>query len=808
MTKTTSKTCTLRQADVSAVSLYNLRAGGEGIRGFVPVGNPEHVAAEGWEPMMATDAGGAMVAGPDGIGRIKSGGGVELLHNWPGDTYCMMAGSSGTLAMTENGPLADGVAMPSWNPVAILASECGKMAMTVDAVELTADYGPGAITASADRQAIQHAVEQGYGRLVADARNSGVFIQPMLARAVVRDFNGGVLYRGPQVLVSLPGKPFPLEEGVTLGMDTRMRTAITAIEVPVYRLRVVTHPMALQQWVEKAASLHIEVSPQIHPYSGSGVCHGNVTVVRSGTSDFKIKADLPGAENGLSRAWPVRSNSLLRQLMERFESMSTTIRTFPYPYLRGVEAEVDGATTQSLDTEVGIIRHALKDTDGEKTVRPELAQFRAPHGFVARLGVRGARHTLWADVTPVRYGGYSPLDFATDTEPGKAWTARTSVIMADGSHTVRMSRGSSNMPLCLGAVCTYPDARATRLDMTVECDDDARPPMHWTINLEPSQDGTCAIAVDLDGFLPEESHAHAITDVVEKPVYGERVREAVLTAPADNPLEPTALSLLGDPVRALAVASSSAGAWDYGRSRFIAFTGTKTVLVNVAASGNTAATGVIAHAGVCNLSSVTTDDTGKVYFINGDTLFRIDGSKVKVMTSLAWAADRVAYDAAGRYLVCGDSSGARELVYIDVDNGKEAFRSASIGPSNNWLTAGSHVYAATQDGLLDIGIDARSRCSGNCRVGLTATTGYIPGLRPLVAVVWNLEGREIDGEVSVSRSYLSGRRAQLSVLRLSGSVYAPVQHALYLRPAARNFLEMNLKVSMDTVINIPQALYK
>lgn len=690
--------------------------------------------------------------------------------------------------------------------VRIFASDAGQTTMKVGAVPLSAEYGIGEVTDPDDCDALRTAVGEAYARVAADVRTFDALFQPVVVQAVITDPTGVVIYRGPRTLVD-PYRDTNPTRSVLLGMTARNETAYTPLTISMYRLAA---QITVADGTDlTGCTLTLMRSPQIHPCDPDAVSHGTVTVMRSGTSDTVMSVALQGSSNGLSDSADERTRRIVRRLVSHPSAVSYNMSVTLGTATDGVHNVSFDLVAPAFDYEKAAIGKLL--TDNLITLNSDqLLRLRAdaPHRFDAGVCTSAATIVGWGDVTLHRTPGFAVADFAATVDPDEAWSGTVTVTFADGTTARRTFAASGCMPLTLNPVLSYPDPDARHIRIVVEPDTGGSSPMVWDADLQPDEIGASAVAISpyARPRVAVEDTTAWIVDMSDVAPAVLRCPSAVLVASSFSPLSPTAASTLDDRITALAAASSSSGAWDYGRTRFYAFTATRAVLLNVAAGHKSIAAGVIAHVGAANFASVTSTAAGSVCFVAGRGVYRIDGSRVSVVTLLDTDVDRIGYDTRRAEIVAAASSGDGTVYHIDPDKKCVVFATTSPGASNAWLSTDSGVFVESQSGVMNIAVDACRAVSTPVNVAMT-TAVRLPlsaGRRTIRQVLWNVDAAMFDGSLTVKRAYLDSRRALVSRLDINGRISAPLPLKIVSHCLTSAVLELTGTVSVDARIALPQ----
>lgn len=706
------------------------------------------------------------------------------------------------LAMTDKGAVVfgrdeDGNLLPNdgeptmWNGVSVTAEAMTPVQMTIEGVTLSQPYNPGDEMTAKDREKVSEALKAAYKGLCGETERQGVFFQPMIARVKVRDAAGSVLFRGPELLIMPPSGP-ALDRAVTLQMSERTATEAVQVEVGTYRLRVQADAMTEKLTAEKAAKLEIEVSPAFHVMTSDKTATGKVNVVRTGNSGMSVSATMPGAEKGLSRTDDARNARLIKAMLSGMDEASTVAATIGQPYVKGVNEQVSAYGMPGFEKQAAAWESVLTGRSaGGKGSDLTLQRMNAPHGFTAALAASTPGAVAYGDVKALMYPGYSPEDYASEREEGageaRAWTAKTTVSFSDGRKGYRITKGKGRRPTRLNALTVYPDPTATRVEIVIEEEREGAMPQRWTIDLEADASGERAIGIT--GGLEEregvEDPRAWIMESETKSAEGTRMRGMVAIAKAGREMTVTGWCDMGEAVTAIVAATSASGGWDFGRTRFVVFTESKVVMVNVSQDMKTISTGKLADVGVKDEGAVTVTDEGQCFFVTeAGHVFRLEGNKVKTVTKLGEKTDRLGYDRCDGRLVGASSAGEGPVYHVDRQSGEVSMTTTSAGAVKRLMTAGSYLLAETENGIMDMAVNHRLDFEGVTHVTMTSEvpTEWVSSAIGMKEIVWRIDSSDFEGRLTVRRKFMTKRSAETLSWRVKGRLGSPMRMPLRMRP--------------------------
>lgn len=721
------------QADraVLAVNMIE-RRDSDNVCSYAPVAGPRCVAPEGYEPIVAMDSEYVVVADNGSVGLIDRNGGQVAVNGGPagrpdcgvtldGGRTLLMAGEEGVYDVEaplckggEGTCLPVGTGQPQ--PITIVAEPSEPVEVIMESVTLSREYGPGAITERVDCELLQRRLAACYARAAAEASDFGVWIQPVMARAVCRDDFGSVTYCGPQLLVMPPEGP-QFMDAVELPLNPNMRnvTQQVVIRVPTFKLKAMVERDRSEQAL-RTVVLEIETSPQLHPWCEEArtVYRGKPTVVRRGGSTggetTSVMVTLPEVARGLNTAsvWP-ESVAKVEKLTAFFDKVCKEAARVLGPYDKNREIYVRKPSELSFENEVELIEAVMaKQNDSEESESRRLAAMcNAPNRFSARLGASCADKVVWSDITAYLFGGYSAAALASAVLPEWGWSARTTVKFADGSRATSITHGTRNAPSALGPVVAYPDIRAVEMEVVVAVE--SHTPMRWVYSLKPDVSGQCAVSVE-PRMASTAGSEYVGSDISaeESETVKVRMPGVVLVATGRRPLDVNCARKMPGAVTAVWPISTTMGGWNFGRSRFAVFTAQEVLQINVSIWAKDMAMAHLGTTGVDNRNAVAAGPDGTVYFISGGRyVYTLRGGKLAVLKELSSEVDRIVYDYSERLLTVGKSSGMEyeTMLHVKPWNGAMVCVSTGMGPSDRWLsTPDGRVLVGTQDGLLDLSL--------------------------------------------------------------------------------------------------------
>lgn len=802
----------LLTADI--VSVHNLCPDPERPGTFMPVGQPKPVAPEGYAILANLPDGQVVVSNPDGTSVLNPDTGAIAPIDTARGISAATIGPDSLLVMTEAGPTVfertdNGDLIPAskerelWNPISIVAEQMAPMSLVFNPINLAAPLPQGSEIPSAVQTHILDSVADDYRRFCARADRQGVFFQPVLARAVVLDADGNLLFRTPPVLVKpLSGNGF--DGFLRLDMADDVTTEESVVQLPTFRLRVVTHPMNDQTLVGRAARLRVEVTPAFHPLAVKSVAATGFVNRGSSSRGVVLNVNMDGAEEALSANDATRSLENVKRMMTVFDRAKFTLGTVDLPYDREADKVLSTHALPPLETRLSTLDKARESSPRRSTTCDRL---NVPHSFVAASIESTPTTMAYADLTSILYPGYSPADYAyAVADDNRAWRAVTTVVYNDGRTSARLSRGFGKRPLSLNPLVCYPDPDATGLEMAVE--DSDKNVYVWSVRLTAHPEAGCAFGLSENlSELPGTAFASSLFDrfSADSPVTVP-MRSFVAVARANDSLRVVSALNLGAAPTALVAASSTTAAWDFGRTRFYCFTDDNVFLINVSDSTGTIATSPLASVGVRNRGSVTVTDNRQTFFTGKDGfVYGFNGPRLTVLAKLPVGVNRIGYDPTDRRLVAGDISGSTDLYHLDIDSGRVVMTSTLPAPFDVLWTVRDHLLMPSQSGMSDIALGRRVFPQEASDIRLACRFVTAPSFRPAAfsSLTLDIDSEHFDGRAEIENMSTAGRTAAVTSLAFAGRVASPLTVPLVFRPVRALALKLTGKVHPETRIASP-----
>lgn len=762
---------------VNTARCVNLRPvrGADGCMCLSGVGRPECMCASGLECVgaMPCDSGGdtlllwrqpvlwALAPGssePERLGEIDG-----TLY---GTTLCgnklIVASSDGMWQIETE---ADGRPVLNKAPqaedyhgISLRAEHYTVLRSVVPSRTLSREYAAGETVADGvDARNLGLDLGKAYERLCSLARGQGCLVQPVVARYKVYDRSLHLLYTSAPVLLSHREGKQCTGSNTLRSLDRRK---VESYELTAQTWRpVVDIPAGLPA---EASYLVVYITPQFHPYDPDAVSALSLSRAVGDSNEFG-RITLPGTD---------RSLQILRQSLAAVGQLEHQIGSF------GLDGKARKITLGcGSPTGVRAELRILDDVRGEAVPDELLRRVSSPNSFTARHGCAGPAAVLWGGLRVRRYRGYPLQQFAA-TMAEVDWTGWIKVNFADGSAVVWSGGGSGRAPELMNPVLSYPSADAVNMVIGLKAGQETACEQSFTLSPDP----VSGMAVYIHpGLMPFRlSRADGGETIV--PVVPERwtdCPEALLLSPLAVPLTAAAVTDPGKgSINAVVASGSSQSAWDFGRSRFYAFSSGGILALNVTERLSRLAVTPVDRRVVESERAVTVAD-GIVWAVASGDLVRLQGHRAISerkgcgYTALAWRSPQ------------------RELVGICADGTLEA-NSADYGMShfgiNYRLGAGTlfspHgelVTLSTAGGVYNL---AREGESNMLDVEWAANVALVDSspvrLQGLVADMY--AGR-FNGTVSVSRRNGTAVAPGVDLgLIVRGQVLSPLGSRMICRP--------------------------
>lgn len=623
---------------------------------------------------------------------------TELVGKAPDKVNCAVATDGGWLVMTESVRLTvrrrDGVWQVERDRFAepeiyFSALSHGTLHQPVAAMTLgDVDFSrTGSEISSRDMAVVTGKLLEAYKELTQRAADAGLRLQPLLARAELLDCAGRVIYTSlPRLVSCSAGWQCCTPVSAQCSKPSATELAVPSMMLSAEAYGVGVRVESLGSYVSEAASMRVTLTPQDHPVSfdQQALCR----IVHPATDTPTLTVALPGTTASWADKTAARTERM-RSLFDRFEYLKAYTVTIGAKL--GDCGEPHFSQPLPADTEVAGIEKALtrsvKPTDGDARKSGYVTGFIA--GCVAECGDT----VVWGDLTQVRALAAAPYG-ALEEDADIEWSGTLRLTHSDGTVTDRLIGYPDRCPRSLAALAAYPDADVRRIDVWVH-NLDTSTIGHAGCDLQPSADGSCAVAVtsDLQPIEFEQvSEYPETTSTAATP--GRRQPGAVIVARSVQPLMPvTSLEITPARISALAPAVRSQSL-DAARTKLYAFSQAGIFSITLPASRTSASATLLDSRGAAD-APVTFTPEG-VYFSDMDGgLRRITGSKVLRLPLKSRTISTARDGATGRLLVV-DFGG--KMFALDA-GALSRYRIGLPSPALSLTDIAGRAYLTAQTGL-------------------------------------------------------------------------------------------------------------
>ena len=600
------------------LACQNLRIDRRSLR---PVGAPAVVAPPGHKPLLHLHLPGGpavLTAVGSRLHIAATGSAPRHIATLPTPPLCAVASDGSLIVMTEAGPLT--FTLPDFLPAATggfpaLRLEAEPAGMVVAAVAprtLSSDYRTSSAITRSDAQAVASDLMQARAILAAEAIAKAVFIQPVLARYELLDADSRVLHASPAVLLGSSALGAP----PSLSLDAAGRLEGYSLEAAAWRPRLIVAADALPPAV---AAVRVSLTPQFQSVDVADSAAVSITL-RHTPSATLLTPSLRSTEFYLHSGNPSGSAAIVRAIAARFSLLPLAEAVMPLDSA-ALPLPVPLAPVMDLSGELAAMRAAMRRSVAVASTAD--ARFASPGAFVARCAAVAGETVLWGGVSALRPAPFPLPVFAASVE-SEPWQAFVEARFSDGSASVWTGGASAAAPVALLPLlsCPSPDAVSLRIGMKTG----SRPPVEAVFPLAPSADGLSAAFLhpSCAPFVPEWT---VVPEFAPPQPQGapEAFEGTLLAARMAAPLVAEARAVLPKAVHTLLPAAATAGAWDFGRTRFVAFGHGGIDSVALSADRRSLATGHIDSRRIESPQAVAPGADGSVFAIAGADLVRLRG---------------------------------------------------------------------------------------------------------------------------------------------------------------------------------------
>ncbi len=444
----------------------------------------------------------------------------------------------------------------------------------------------------------------------AAARAEGLLWQPVLAWVSAATSDGQPIRASEPRLITAPdGRQF--DGFISLQSDDGSATLPCELEIPAWRLVVDVDPKFLES--HPGADFRLMISPMLYRFDPSR----KASVKTARRADSRSVCTVALAPTALATGPRPGSGDIshIAALIAGYDSLCLP------------------ATASTIDNDIAAVRAALRRKASPATYAG--AMLAAPHSFTAAHAASSARAILWAGLTVTRAMPDGAEHFAATTVQA-AWHAAVKVEFADGSSLVTVSEGTSDAPALFGPVMSYPAPDAVRIYITVKTAGQTTRSGSFALAPDPSRRRAVYIHQTLAPFaLPDEEPSFTVPAQAPASV---EMPGMLAAAPTSAPLSlPAHTPLASGKINAVAEAAFGQSAWDFGRSRFYAFTSSGIHLINIDLTRRAISSSLLDHRIVESVHALAAAEDGLAAIASGDVIL-ISGTKIRPIAEIADAA--------------------------------------------------------------------------------------------------------------------------------------------------------------------------
>lgn len=364
-------------------------------------------------------------------------------------TYRVTAGDGspgGGIAWQNHGT------MPEMPALSIVPTDETTLSEGFGAMSLSGTGATRGSLAPGDEKIVSDRVMNAYSRLKAQASATGFYIQPTLARCRMLDAAGDTIAVSPPVMIGATGG-FQCTGDIKLtssdGLATLGGGAVTA---RAYRIAIKGFTQMPQPWKRIVCRVIVEAVPQIDPVDTDGTCS---TTISTNGATTTVAVRLAGL-SGTAASNSLRERNLTVRALTAAPGCYMLQGSFPYPF-----------DNPPAETRTGLREDATAYTAKSPGLIPrrDNISFGAAHETCGEL--------VLADRRIEGFKGYPPAEYAVgrDMEAAGSYVAAICVEAStpDGNvvTTVSTSEGDAAAITALSPLLVFPDARATKLSITI-----------------------------------------------------------------------------------------------------------------------------------------------------------------------------------------------------------------------------------------------------------------------------------------------------------------------------------------------------
>ena len=654
---------------------------------------------------------------------------------------------------------------PSVGPFSISLVEADLISADLHRVVLSKQWNESRVLSPADFSKLASAAASAVGELDATAFRRGLIIHPVMVFARLRDSDGRIVrIFSPELLRPTPASA--LSRTLTL-TETNGSSDPLTLTLRSYSLSI----SASRDWSADYPGCSVEFLaypflPMIDPA-------GRPSVSPRQRADDKHLCTIR-----LCSGPAAASDDLSTINTAAFIAVADS-RRFAPPLILSADPQLSAFPLAARCFNVPRLAAAdLKSPARSVPATLAEAYHSSSHAFAGNVAALADDLVLFADTSVSRAPAPSIGDVTASksSSPGicDAWVA---VEFADGSRLVSRSSFADGVPLSLKPFLSYPapDARSLSIAWWSPVAG------HFRIELPlvPDAAGRASVYIHPTGLPfepPRVNEPFAVPQPLTSPLC---FPDTLVAVSASCPSLSLALGRIsGGSVIALLPAASRQSSWDYGRSRFIAFTSAGVFSVNVDPARGSMSSSLIDRRCLARAADAVAVPRGVVAVI-GSELLLISGSKVSVLAS----------DVAGRVPVwCPDYGGELWLLgpldtlVLNPDSPSERYTMDFVASraSGQWLSADAEYFLPRHGPGLLVPV---------CFQAFLPVERHGPGTRRLVD--FRARGSFSDLRLNLYRSSLSQPAAAPDLrLIVSGRLIGPLRRAFAAPPASQFFVSL------------------
>lgn len=748
------------------------------------VGTPNIIADKQWAPLATIDN-TLLVYNQTTLAYIADGTAIKIatLPSLPraasahGKYIAIMTDAGIYYIIHQNNTFSDLGIMPSFRSIAIVAEYVDTFQATISACSI---------------DNLSAAVKSAYREIADSARLAGAFIQPVIARCALLDFAGNIIHYSQPVCLSLPDGA-PLTAAWAFGSDDGGATVRTqTFSAPAFRIRISIDDEIPDPWLDIVKSLQLQITPQFHPINFSE----NVTISfgRVSSTDNFIRVTLPGVQRGLSALRPIASAALLQRAVAHFSSIATTVATIQNPF-SAAQYSLSVANPISVADEADNLAAALaKNTPAQISLN--LSRLLLPHRFSASAVALNGDCLVWANINPLRFGGYSACAYAAAFE-SKHFSGFIQVDFSTGERLVTPISGNC-APTSWSPLIAYPSPEAVAMTIAISVDGDTD---MRTLSVSLSPDATARFAIYISPSLAPIPVQHTAALSTPTPIDCDISLPGCIAAAANTIVpNPSAVASAADSIISIIPARTGSSAWEFRRSRFYAFTNQGIKLLTVDSSISQCAVNLL-DSRVINNKYCAVDAGNAVFVLSASQLLKIAATTVKIFASDV-NGDRIAWIPDDNEIIVANTDD-NEATHFIISSPVLSYNSSlvALGP---WLANAACAFAVTDDGLADLSIrntNASTFIRWNAQITLDNGKRALPK-----SLSWMIKTSNFVGTLSVKRAWLTSLAPtpqNISLLSVSGAIHSPILCHLFGHKAIDVNLVIQANVSSDFALSSP-----